>query len=44
MADIRKYNPTNQYFKDNFQRFAGTKTKKETLTIQTDRLRMIWAC
>lgn len=31
MADIRKYNPTNQYFKDNFQRFAGTKTKKGDL-------------
>lgn len=31
MVDIRGYNPTNQYFKDNFQRFAGTKTKKGDL-------------
>lgn len=31
MVDIRGYNPTNQIFKDSFQRFAGTKTKKGDL-------------
>ena len=31
MVDIRSYNPTNQYFKDNFQRMAGTKTMKGDL-------------
>lgn len=31
MVDIRGYNPTNQLFKDNFQRFAGVKTRKGDL-------------
>ena len=31
MVDIKSYNPTNQLFKDNFQKFAGTKTKKGDL-------------
>ena len=31
MGDIRNHSATNAYFKDNFKRLAGTKTKKGDL-------------